>query len=146
MRLVDLRSAIETPAKKAGLSFAPLELVDQILSEVGTQEGRLPLLPLPTGQDRPHRRQDAAAHADGLQARRAQGICAMAKPPSVEEEDRRRLGRERKTLIAERVEYVNRIKGLLFTQGPSTTNRCAATGERDSRGCARARAMLCLLG
>ena len=73
-------------------------------------------------------------------------VCAMAKPPSVEEEDRRRLGRERKTLIAERVEHANRIKGLLFTQGPSTTNRCAATGERDSRGCARARAMLCLLG
>jgi transposase len=44
-------------------------------------------------------------------------VCAMAKPPSVEEEDRRRLGRERKTLIAERVEHVNRIKGLLFTQG-----------------------------
>jgi transposase len=44
-------------------------------------------------------------------------VCAMAKPPSPEEEDRRRLGRERKTLIAERVEHVNRIKGLLFTQG-----------------------------
>ena len=44
-------------------------------------------------------------------------VCAMAKPPSVEEEDRRRLGRERKTLIAERVEHVNRIKGLLFMQG-----------------------------
>jgi transposase len=44
-------------------------------------------------------------------------VCAMAKPPSREEEDRRRLGRERKTLIAERVEHVNRIKGILFTQG-----------------------------
>ena len=44
-------------------------------------------------------------------------VCAMAKPPSPEEEDRRRLGRERKTLIAGRVEHVNRIKGLLFTQG-----------------------------
>ncbi len=44
-------------------------------------------------------------------------VCAMAKAPSAEEEDRRRLGRERKTLIAERVEHVNRIKGLLFTQG-----------------------------
>jgi len=40
----DLRSAIETPAKKAGLSFAPPALVDQILGDVGTQEGRLPLL------------------------------------------------------------------------------------------------------
>ena len=44
MRSEDLRSAIETPAKKAGLVFAPSELVDQILNDVGTQEGRLPLL------------------------------------------------------------------------------------------------------
>ena len=44
MRSDELRSAIETPAKKAGLSFAPPELVDQILNDVGTQEGRLPLL------------------------------------------------------------------------------------------------------
>jgi hypothetical protein len=40
----DLRSAIETPAKKAGLSFAPRALVDQILNDVGAEEGRLPLL------------------------------------------------------------------------------------------------------
>ena len=44
-------------------------------------------------------------------------VCAMTVPPTPEEEDRRRLGRERKTLIAERVEHVNRIKGLLFSQG-----------------------------
>jgi Tol biopolymer transport system component len=44
MRREDLRSAIETPAKKAGLSFAPPELVDQILDNVGLEEGRLPLL------------------------------------------------------------------------------------------------------
>jgi transposase len=36
-----------------------------------------------------------------------------------EEEDRRRLCRERKTLTAERVQHVNRIKGLLFSQGVS---------------------------
>ena len=40
----DLRSAIETPAKKVGLSFAPPALVDQILNDVGADEGRLPLL------------------------------------------------------------------------------------------------------
>lgn len=34
-----------------------------------------------------------------------------------QEYDNRRIGRERKTLIAERVFHVNRIKGLLFTQG-----------------------------
>jgi tetratricopeptide (TPR) repeat protein len=40
----DLRSAIETPARKAQLFFAPPALVDQILNDVGRQEGRLPLL------------------------------------------------------------------------------------------------------
>jgi transposase len=47
------------------------------------------------------------------------GVCAMVKAPSPEEEDRRRLCRERKVLIAERVKHVNRIKGLLFSQGVS---------------------------
>ena len=46
-------------------------------------------------------------------------VCAMVKAPSPGEEDRRRLCRERKTLVAERVEHVNRIKGLLFAQGIS---------------------------
>ena len=41
----------------------------------------------------------------------------MVRVPTPEEEDRRRLCRERKVLIAERVEHVNRIKGLLFSQG-----------------------------
>lgn len=44
-------------------------------------------------------------------------VCAMVKAPTPEEEDRRRICRERKTLTAERVEHVNRIKGLLFAQG-----------------------------
>ena len=43
----------------------------------------------------------------------------MVKAPTPEEEDRRRLCRERKVLIAERVAHVNRIKGLLFAQGIS---------------------------
>lgn len=46
-------------------------------------------------------------------------VCAMVVAPSSEQEDRRRLCRERKTLIAERIEHVNRIKGLLFAQGIS---------------------------
>jgi transposase len=46
-------------------------------------------------------------------------VCAMVKAPTPEEEDRRRLCRERKVLVAERVEHVNRIKGLLFAQGIS---------------------------
>ena len=46
-------------------------------------------------------------------------VCAMVVAPSPEEEDRRRICRERATLIAERIEHVNRIKGLLFAQGIS---------------------------
>lgn len=46
-------------------------------------------------------------------------VCAMVVAPSPEEEDRRRLCRERQTLIAERIIHVNRIKGLLFAQGIS---------------------------
>jgi len=44
-------------------------------------------------------------------------VCAMVRAPTPQEEDRRRICRERKTLTAERVEHVNRIKGLLFAQG-----------------------------
>ena len=46
-------------------------------------------------------------------------VCAMVRAPTPQEEDRRRLCRERKTLVAERVGHVNRIKGLLFAQGVS---------------------------
>lgn len=37
--------------------------------------------------------------------------------PSVQNEDRRRINRERKVLITERTRHINRIKGLLFGQG-----------------------------
>ena len=46
-------------------------------------------------------------------------VCAMVRAPTPEDEDDRRLCRERKTLITERVRHVNRIKGLLFSQGVS---------------------------
>ncbi len=46
-------------------------------------------------------------------------VCAMVRAPTPHEEDRRRICRERKTLTAERVQHVNRIKGLLFAQGVS---------------------------
>jgi transposase len=46
-------------------------------------------------------------------------VCAMVVAPSPEEEDRRRICRERESLIAERIRHVNRIKGLLFAQGIS---------------------------
>lgn len=44
-------------------------------------------------------------------------VCAMVRPPSVEDEDRRRICRERQVLIIERTQHINRIKGLLFAQG-----------------------------
>ena len=47
-------------------------------------------------------------------------ICAMLRVPTPEEEDRRRIGRERKTLMSERIQHSNRIKGLLFSQGITT--------------------------
>ncbi len=46
-------------------------------------------------------------------------VCAMIKAPTPEEEDRRRLCRERKVVIVERVRHVNRVKGLLLSQGIS---------------------------
>jgi transposase len=44
-------------------------------------------------------------------------VCSMVVPPSPEKEDRRRVSRERRTLIKERIEHVNGIKGLLASQG-----------------------------
>ena len=44
-------------------------------------------------------------------------VCSMVRVPTVEEEDRRRIGRERKTLVKERTLHTNRIKGLLFSVG-----------------------------
>jgi len=46
-------------------------------------------------------------------------VCAMLRVPTPEEEDRRRISRERKALTNERVSHVNRIKGLLLSQGIS---------------------------
>lgn len=46
-------------------------------------------------------------------------VCAMVRVPTPEEEDRRRLSRERQALTNERIRHVNRIKGLLFSQGVS---------------------------
>jgi transposase len=44
-------------------------------------------------------------------------VCSMAIAPTPADEDARRLVRERKTLIRERISHVNRIKGLLYSQG-----------------------------
>ena len=44
-------------------------------------------------------------------------VCSMVVPPSPEQEDRRRIARERAVLLKERVRHVNRVKGLLAGQG-----------------------------
>ncbi len=44
-------------------------------------------------------------------------VCAMVRVPTPEEEDRRRVCRELKSLIGERIRHVNRVKGVLFAQG-----------------------------
>ena len=61
-------------------------------------------------------------------------VCAMVTVPSAEDEDRRRVCRERRSLVVERIRHVNRIKGLLFAQGvgdyePLRTNRRARPEE-----------------
>lgn len=50
-------------------------------------------------------------------ARGERRVCSMVRPPSPVEEDRRRLTRERGTLLKERIQHTNRIKGLLSGQG-----------------------------
>ena len=59
----------------------------------------------------------AAARALTAVSRGEPRVCAMAKAPTPEQEDRRQISRERRSLTAERVKNVNRIKGLLFAQG-----------------------------
>jgi transposase len=44
-------------------------------------------------------------------------VCAMVRAPTPEEEDHRRVTRERKSLMNEAIRHTNRIKGLLFGQG-----------------------------
>ncbi len=45
------------------------------------------------------------------------GVCSMVVPPSVAQEDIRRLSRERGQLVAERTKLSNRVGGLLANQG-----------------------------
>jgi transposase len=50
-------------------------------------------------------------------ARGERGVCSMIRVPSPQEEDHRRLTRERGTLLKERIQHTNRIQGLLSGQG-----------------------------
>jgi transposase len=50
-------------------------------------------------------------------ARGERRVCSMVCAPSPEEEDRRRLTRERGALLKDRIRHTNRIRGLLSSQG-----------------------------
>jgi transposase len=72
---------------------------------------------------RKRRRKTDAIDVEGLLralmawARGERRVCSMVRPPSPEDEDRRRLCREREALVTERIRHTNRIKGLLAGQG-----------------------------
>jgi transposase len=73
-------------------------------------------------------RRAKSAKTDGIDVERMQralgrylrgemDACSVVRVPSLEEEDAKRLHRERKRLISERVQHVNRIKGLCALHG-----------------------------
>jgi WD40 repeat protein/energy-coupling factor transporter ATP-binding protein EcfA2 len=69
----ELSAAIEMPAEQMGLRFAPPDLVDQILDDVGADEGMLPLLQYAL-KETWRRRQGELLTADGYaSAGRVQG-------------------------------------------------------------------------
>ena len=53
-------------------------------------------------------------------------VCAMVKAPTPEEEDRRRLCRERKVLIAERLSMSIALRDCCFPRASLVTSRCDA--------------------
>jgi transposase len=72
---------------------------------------------------RQRRRKTDALDADALLrtlmawSRGERRVCSMVRPPNPDEEDRRRLSREREALVKERIQHTNRIRGLLAAQG-----------------------------
>src|SRR4051794_7825868 len=68
--------------------------------------------------EQPALRESEVADAPTLEAMMLKDAPRPAhRAPTPQEEDRRRVCRERRTLVGERVKHVNRIKGLLFAQG-----------------------------
>ena len=63
-------------------------------------------------------------------ARGERRVCSMV--PSPEDEDRRRLSREREALVKERIQHTNRISSRL--RGSPTSSRCGRTTGHVSTG------------
>jgi len=59
-------------------------------------------------------------------------VCSMARAPTPQEEDRRRVCRERRTLVGERVKHATGSTGCSSPRECSATSRCA-TATRRSR-------------
>jgi len=87
---------------------------------------------------RKRRRKTDSIDADALLrtlmawARGERRVCSMVRPPSPEDEDRRRLSREREALVTERIQHTNRISSRL--RGSPTSSRCVRTTGHVSTG------------
>lgn len=130
--LLDLLSRLRTRAEwRAGVSIQVIVIQEagldgfwlhRLLEANGTLSHVVD--PASIAVDRRHRRAKTDA-IDGEMLLRTlmawtrgeRRVCSMVRPPSPEEEDRRRLSRERGTLLKERTQHTNRIKGLLCGQG-----------------------------
>ncbi len=61
-------------------------------------------------------------------------VCAMVRVPTPEEEDRRRLCRELKSLVGERIRHGNRLKGLFYYEPNRPDRRERLDGLRTGTG------------
>jgi transposase len=124
---------------KAGDANGLLELIERVRTRVARQLSR-PIEMMScyeTGYDGFWLHRVLESHGTGepagaaTEARsdrcREPEACSVVRVPSIELEDAKRLHRERRRLIAERVQHVNRIKGLCATQASMTTPRCGRT-------------------
>ena len=65
-------------------------------------------------------------------ARGERRVCSMVRPPSPEDEDHRRLSREREALVKERIQHTNRISWRL--RGSPISSRCDRATEHALTG------------
>jgi transposase len=70
-------------------------------------------------------------------------VCREVRALSVEQEDKRRRSRERARLVNERGQHLNRIKGLLMTQGVRDFAPRRRDWASDWTACARQTAGSC---
>jgi transposase len=54
------------------------------------------------------------------------GNCSMVAMPTVEEEDAKRAGRERESLVRERTRVINRMKAVLALASGGSSRSCGA--------------------